>query len=85
MALRNHGHPSGEFVSVLSTNARQVSSGRGAVARGEIRASFRPAFSPAIIGKNGGAAREAGRPGETRATIIGAQPNKRLKLAARVD
>jgi len=50
-APRNHAHPSGEFVSVLSANGGQVSSGRGAVTGGEIRASFGPAFSPAMIGQ----------------------------------
>jgi len=43
-------HPSGEVISVLNANAGQVSSGQGAVAGGEIRALFRLAFSPAMIG-----------------------------------
>jgi len=78
-------HLTGEFVSILSAKAGQVSSGRGAVTGGEIRAWFRPAFSSAMIGQNGGAAREPTGQGETRAAIIGAQPNKRLKLTAHVD
>ncbi len=48
-APRNHAHPSGEFISVPGAYAGQVSWGRGAVAGGEIRASFWPAFSPAVI------------------------------------
>ena len=57
-----------------------VPSGRAAAAlvRSERRSS-RPCGALVLAG-NGGAARRARSKGRTRATIIGAQPNKRLKL-----
>ena len=63
----------------------QVSSGPATVSlvRSERRSS-RP-FGARYWRRTGGAALKRSVQGGTSATIIGAQPNKRLKLPARVD
>jgi hypothetical protein len=64
----------------------QVSSGLGGGIAGQIRAAVHPAiWAPTQYSAAPSLGPRASGQGRSSATLIGAQPNKRLKLTARVD